>query len=360
MFTFANIKTRVASRLNKSASDATTSTRLGNEINDTCLEKWHGYAWSFRHREYPLVLTPRVTSGTVTATNGSPTVTASGTPFDTSLHVGAWIRFTGDTLQAWYRVQAVASTSSLTIEPNYQGTTGGSKTYELIKTDYLLPSELTDTASIKVTVDGCTHTPFHPRSIYTDFPPLGTGHPTAFSIINQSQALSTYTTGTVSGSSGSVTLTGVGTAWLANVTPGDDILINGDTNTYRVYSVESDTSLTLYNKLTAAASGDTYSISRQFGKILRVWPASDNPYVIFVNGLRAYAPLVNSADSNEMLVRFPHAVSEGAIWREAGASPDPREDSLYMRSERMWQVAQSEDEQLFSQHNPCPIWDARQ
>jgi hypothetical protein len=81
MFTLTQAISRVASRLNKNANDTTVKARLKNHINDVCLEKWHGYAWSFRFREYPLVLSPRVTSGTMTATNGSQTLTASGTPF---------------------------------------------------------------------------------------------------------------------------------------------------------------------------------------------------------------------------------------------------------------------------------------
>ena len=51
---------------------------------------------------------------------------------------------------------------------------------------------------------------------------------------------------------------------------------------------------------------------------------------------------------------------EGAVWREAGSSPDPREDGLYMRSERMWNIAMGEDEQMFPKENYEPIYDPRQ
>jgi hypothetical protein len=359
MLTLTTAISRVASRLNKNANDTNVAARIKNHINDGCLEKWHDYAWSFRYREYPLVLSPRVTSGTMTATNGSRSITASGTPFDTSLHVGAWIRFTGDTIQAWYRIQAVASTSTATIEPAYQGSTAGSKAYELCKTDYLLPTELTDLSSVYVTYDGSTIVPSHKDQMRYDFPPLTNGSPLDISILNQDQTYSTYTTGTLSGSINTTTLTGVGTAWMANVTPGDEIVISGDSNTYRVQKVNSDTSITLYNNLVSAASGLSYTISRQFGKMLRIWPCADTAYVVFVNGLRSYAPLVNNADTNELLVRYPHAVQEAAIWREAGSSPDPREDSLYQKSEIMWATAKGQDELLVPQKNYSPIWNPR-
>jgi hypothetical protein len=264
-------------------------------------------------------------------------------------------------VQAWYRIVSITSTSVAIMEPAYQGTTGGSKAYELCKTDYLLPSELSDVAAIKFSYDGHLFVPGHQlQTADASWPPFSTGYPVSFSIFNQSQVYSTYTTGTVTGTSGSVSLTGIGTAWLSNVTPGDEIVINGDTNTYRVYSVTSDTALTLYNKLTAAATGATYTASRQFGKVVRMWPCADQSYVCFFRGLRSYAPLVNDSDVNELLLRYPHAVIEGAVWREASSSPDQREDSLYQKSEMMWAKAQGEDEQLFPLNTPSPIYDARQ
>jgi hypothetical protein len=129
---------------------------------------------------------------------------------------------------------------------------------------------------------------------------------------------------------------------------------------YTVYKVDSDTQITLYNYLVnTAAALTTYTISRQYGKNIRLNPAPDNSYVLFVKGLRAYTPLVNTADTNELLDRFPYAVIEGAVWREAGSSPDPREDSLYQKSELMWARAQGEDESIMPSYNYYPIWNPR-
>lgn len=361
MLTLTTAVARVCSRLNKNANDSTVVARIKNHINDTCLEKWSSYAWSFRYRDYPLVLSPIVTSGTVTATNGSQTITATGTPFSTTLHPGAWIQMTADTTQAIYRVIAVPSTSTLTIEPAYQGTTGSSKSYRLCPTDYVLPSEVLDTAGLAVSYNGRPLPISHQlRSDIYYAPILSQGYPSSVVVFNSKVQSSRYSTGTVSGTVNTNTLTGVGTLWLSNIVPGDEIVISGDTNIYRVYSVTSDTSLTLYNALVAAPTTASYTASRQFGKVLRVTPCSDVNYVCFIKGLRSYAPLINNADTNELLNRFPHAVIEGAIWREAGSSPDPREDSLYMRSERLWEKATGEDEQIFPTDNQEPIYDSRQ
>lgn len=353
---------RIASRLNKNSNDTTVSNRIKNHINDACQEKWSGYAWSFRYREYPLVLSPRVTSGTITATNGSNVITASGTPFIAGTHEGAWFRFTGDTVEAWYKVRTVSSTSSAVIEPAYQGTSGSGKAYELSVTDYLLPTELADTGDITISYGRYQIRPEHPLAMNHDgdFPPTSVGSPIRCAILRQSQTKATYTTGTLSGTINTNTLTGVGTAWLSNVKEGDGVLIGStDTNVYTVSSVDSDTQISLYQSLTATATGSSYVISRQFGKILRVYSVPDQPYVGFIKGLRHYTPLINNADTNEFLCRFPSAVIESAVWREASSSPDPREDSLYQKSELMWAKAQGEDEALMPKSNYNPIFNPR-
>jgi len=352
---------RVSARLNKNAGDSTVYARIRNHINDACLEKWHGYAWSFRFREYPLVLTPTVTAGTMTATNGSKTFTASGTPFDSTIHVGAWIYFPTETLQAYYRIQTVSSTSVAIIEPAYQGTTAADKTYRLIRSDYTLPSELSDVSQLNITSSNRALRITHQASSgFTAMFPISSGVPVEGMIFNQDSLGTSYTTGTVSGTINTQTLTGVGTAWLTNITPGEDILINGDTNTYTVRSVSTDTSLTLYQKLMATATSATYTATDLYGKVLRLTGSPDQAYVLFLKGLRQYVPMINTADSNELLYRYPHAVIESAIWREAGSSPDDREDGLYMRAERMWLQAQSEDEALFPVSNDRPIFNARE
>ncbi len=361
MFNFTQAVTRVCNRLNKNVNDTTVTTRIKNHINDACQEKWLGYAWSFRWREYPLVLSPQVTGSTLTATNLSQTVTASDTPFLSAAHLGQWLRFTADSTQAWYRILKVNSTSSVTIEPAYQGTTGSAKAYQLCPTDYDLPMDVTDIGRLKLTVDG------RPLQIQHQLmqdgyyqPPLSSGVPYGASLYSQDFTKTTYSTGTISGTLATNTLTGVSTAWLTNLLPGDELSgITGDSNTYRVWNINSDTSLTLYNFLTTAPSAASYTASRQFQTIVRLQPCPDKAYVCFAKGLRRYNPLIADTDTNELLMRFPFAVIEAAVWREASSSPDQREDSLYMKSEKLWLEAQSQDTEIMNQTNFSPIFDAR-
>lgn len=68
------------------------------------------------------------TGGTVAVTNGSTTVTGTGTTFVAGMVGGGFIK-TGDT--ASYRITAVASTTSLTLASAYTGTTSSGSAYTI-------------------------------------------------------------------------------------------------------------------------------------------------------------------------------------------------------------------------------------
>lgn len=70
------------------------------------------------------------TTGTITATNASATVTGSGTSWNTVTNaaVGEYIQLPDD---KWYKITAIASDTSLTIERTYQGSTLAGETYTI-------------------------------------------------------------------------------------------------------------------------------------------------------------------------------------------------------------------------------------
>lgn len=68
------------------------------------------------------------TAGTVAVTNGSATVTGTGTNFTSAMVGGGFIK-TGDT--ASYKITAVASTTSLTLGTVYAGTTSSGSAYTI-------------------------------------------------------------------------------------------------------------------------------------------------------------------------------------------------------------------------------------
>lgn len=76
------------------------------------------------------------TTGTVTATNNSTTITGSGTTW-TAAMVGRWFVVDDPTAPGqgyWYRISAFNSTTSLTIETSWEGTTSAGVTYRIGQT----------------------------------------------------------------------------------------------------------------------------------------------------------------------------------------------------------------------------------
>jgi hypothetical protein len=88
-------------------------------------ESTYGFAesGSLNTADYNLP-TNSVLTGTLTATNGSPTVTGVGTLFTTQVEFGDFITLSG----VQYRVLSVASNTSLTLVSNFAGTTSSSLT----------------------------------------------------------------------------------------------------------------------------------------------------------------------------------------------------------------------------------------
>lgn len=85
---------------------------------------------------------------------------------------------------------------------------------------------------------------------------------------NISQTLDSFPlSGTVSISNGSTTLTGVGTSFLNDLSPDDDIFLNGLEDPVTVESIQSDTSLTVSQDFEGAGvSGLSYSVEPELSK----------------------------------------------------------------------------------------------
>ena len=69
---------------------------------------------------YPLTIVYTVS---VEVTNGSSTVTGTGTSFTTNLSVGQWLVFASDSTQTPYQIAAIETATTLSLIANYAGTT---------------------------------------------------------------------------------------------------------------------------------------------------------------------------------------------------------------------------------------------
>lgn len=70
-------------------------------------------------------------TGTVSVTNGSQTVSGSGTSWSSEIAAGDIFTVQGD--NAWYEVASVDSNTQITLSANYAGTTGTGKVYAVTR-----------------------------------------------------------------------------------------------------------------------------------------------------------------------------------------------------------------------------------
>lgn len=82
------------------------------------------------------------TTGTVQVTNGSTTITGTGTTF-TSNMIGRMLTVTDGSDGNWYEITAVANTTSLTVKTPIVGTSGSGKTYRIGQV-FMFPGEYDD------------------------------------------------------------------------------------------------------------------------------------------------------------------------------------------------------------------------
>lgn len=341
--TLTEAVSRIAALTNKLATDSIkVIPRMKAHINEVCRREWNTFPWTFRKREYMIPTVAGVTSGTVSVTNANNLITFSSAVLSTSEHQGWYFRITTDNPVNWYKVTHVASTTTAYISPAYQGTTDADAVYELRKVDYDIPSEVDQVLTLKMLADGHYITIQDPMSLNESAIVTETGMPAAAVVWESNPIPSTYTTGTVSGTIATNTLTGSGTAWLSNLKPGD--IINVSSTDYTVYEVLTDTSLTLYNALKATVSaGTTYTATRKFVAKVRVKPTSDQIYTISIIALRKYHNLVADSDSNELLNRYESAVIQSCVELEHIAGPDSRAAEQNSRASALWAEAKSQD-----------------
>lgn len=341
-------------RTNKPTSTSDVKNRFISHTNTIREFAWDKFDWSFKNRAWSIRTYNQINSGTASVVNGSNTVTLSSSLLSAP-YVGAYFRLLGSVPQSWYRIVAQGGTTG-TLDIPYQGSNNSTGSYEIRKMDYLIPSEFagkaitTDSESNILQVDSVLT---RPTLISNSI-----GRPSRIAVWSSDPIGSTYTTGTISGTVDTRTVTGSGTSWLSTVTPGDqlEVAVSSTTYKYHVRSVESDTSLTLYQFLRVAITAATsYTIRNQFGRIGRLSSSADDEYDLSIYGVRHIYPLAHDNDTDELLTYHSSALLEGVIGLEQGASPDDRENPQMAKFLSMLGTKSGTDARNAGMMNPAPI-----
>lgn len=276
-----------------------------NSIKSDVISRFGG-RWPRNYREGWIPLIPLYTTGTVTVSNASRSVTGSSTAWDFTM-VGAKILLGG----SYYKITSVTSTTALIISQPYQGTTLTDSTYQIWVDEYRLYPEVLSIGGFVDYEGPEIMNEAWPRNMKDSYPkPLNSEIPTVYTVIGSKNG-SNYSTGTVSGTINTNTLTGSGTAWLANLEPGTEIVIGS--YTYHVRSIESDTSLTLYQNLVVAISASTaYSAKLKNCVVVRFRTPTTQRVVHYWYWAKDY-PFVNDNDEDWVAEIYSEVLISGAV-----------------------------------------------
>ena len=138
-YTLADVLSYVESEIKVSGNFSTAEeTHLKRLINTVHTEICSEIQLKTLKKETTITTTSNYTTGTLTATNDSTTLTGSGTTW-TALMVGRKIRINGES--TYYTITGFTSTTSITIDRAYTGTTASSLTYSIFRLGYDMPRD---------------------------------------------------------------------------------------------------------------------------------------------------------------------------------------------------------------------------
>lgn len=295
-----------------SGADPVNKTRAQRRVNMIKADviSRYGGKWDANYREGWLPLVPLYNTGTLSVTQGSRTVTGSGT---------TWL--TGQTFNsskillpdgAYYKIASVVSDTSLVMTQPYQGVTLSGKTYQIWQDEYRLYPEVLTLAGFVDYQWQATMDESWPRNMKQSYPvPVNNEIPTVYTVIGRQGSTVSYTTGTVTGTINDNFLTGGSTSWLANLEPGMEVTTG--TNVYHIKRVISDTSIELYQRLVVAVTNSAYSAKAKNSLIVRFREPASQRIVHYWYWAKDY-PFINDTDEDWIAETFPRVIINGIAY----------------------------------------------
>lgn len=247
-------------------------------------------------------------TGTVTATNGSATVTGSGTVW-TSAMIGRKIRVASG--QPYYVIKSVGSTTSIILATVFQETTATGATYTIYKDEYRLAADV-DTYKTIIQIQNATAMDSVPPARFDKFFPSPYSYAHPIMEIMKGTNLDTYSTGTITVTVNSTIIVGVGTGWNSVEGLGRMSIITVGSNVYTVKSVTDDTNLVIFEVPSVAAATSVYSIGLT-NLLVQVYPIPSQQENLYYRYYRIPSLLINSYDVPDMPPQFQYLLIYGSM-----------------------------------------------
>lgn len=263
------------------------------------------YLWPWRWKTITLQTIPNYITGSITVTSGSRGVTGVGTAW-TSAMAGRFLKLTRE--DELYQILSVSSGTSLTLSKPYLGTSAAGQDYLIWNKFYSLDPEVPYAKTMHLSrwpheVEGIQNKDMDNSFIRG----YDTGFPVAWALGNVNRKVSDYTAGSLSASKNSRTLTGVNTLWLDNAFAGSEVIIG--LNTYNVESVDSDTQITLIQRVLAdLPSGTTYTIRTRNRTQIMLSSTPDPAVNLYLRYPARQYDLLNDLDESPVWEGMEHVV----------------------------------------------------
>ena len=228
--------------------------RLINEACASIASEFNELPWLWDDDFFPTVA--EHTTGNVDVTNGSITVNGgTSAPSFTAAMVGR--KFRVGTENAFYKVATFVSSTSITLEQAYQGSTSTNESYSIFQDEFKLRADVDQYKIIRQIENGVPLFSIHPSDLdIANATPNSLGSADFEIMIGSRQ--DTYTTGTVAMTTGTRTITGASSpAWLGVQGLGRGTKIQIGLIVFTVNTVDSNTQITTYEAATSTISAGT-------------------------------------------------------------------------------------------------------
>ena len=246
-------------------------------------------AWSFMNQyqgQVYIPLTQYYSTGTVEVTNGSQTITGTGTTWTQDM-VGRFFQLDN---QEVYEIRGFTSTTVLTLEIPYQGTTDASETYKIHKRFYPLPLDFlraigTEAYLMRVGSNSQVWMEYRKSASFSDSFNFFT-QPQWFSIQGNTRGTDYYATGTctIATASGTSTWT-ISSGTLPTDIVGREIRVLGEEKGYLIATRGGATTLTTVatyvnpaDATNTLSTASTYAVTPKETQMLGISGATDQNF----------------------------------------------------------------------------------
>lgn len=262
------------------------------------------FLWPWRWKDTAFQTVLNYETGSVEVTKGSRIVTGTGTSWTSDME-GRFLKLTRD--NEMYEVLNVSSGTDLVLSLPYIKDSSSGLAYLIWKKYYYLDPDVPYSRSLNLYQWPHEVNPIGRRELDALFNQSHTpGFPEAWALSGIDRKLTTYNTGNITVTAGSRTMTGVGTSFMGNVFGGSKVIIGA--NSYNVESVDSDTQITLIQKIGTSISNSTYKIETKNRTRVQLSSSPDPVLNIYAHYPRKQYDLVHDEDESEVWEGMEHVV----------------------------------------------------